>query len=124
VTHLTGPVIFRGESSKPHGRARDPGGAARAHAGARARRRWQRNFSRRTFFPEGYTWRQRFTNSVNYYLAAFYFNAFPLPQREGRRAADAGLRRRARLAGLVRPDLSGGRAVGDRRIKPFAAASG
>jgi 1-acyl-sn-glycerol-3-phosphate acyltransferase len=34
------------------------------------------------FFPATHTWRERLTNSVNYYLAACYFNAFPLPQRE------------------------------------------
>ncbi len=34
------------------------------------------------FFPKGHSWRERLTNSANYYLAAFFFNAFPLPQRE------------------------------------------
>jgi long-chain acyl-CoA synthetase len=34
------------------------------------------------FHPEGQPWRQRFTNSLNYYLACFYFNTFPIPQRE------------------------------------------
>jgi long-chain acyl-CoA synthetase len=32
------------------------------------------------FFPERFTRRQWFTNSLNYYLAAFFFNAFPLTQ--------------------------------------------
>ena len=41
-----------------------------------------KEFFKAHFFPEGHTWRQWFTNTVNYYLAAFYFNAFPLPQRE------------------------------------------
>ena len=41
-----------------------------------------KEFFKAHFFPEGHTWRQRLTNSANYYLAAFYFNAFPLPQRE------------------------------------------
>jgi len=41
-----------------------------------------KEFFKAHFFPAGYSWRQWFTNSVNYYLAAFYFNAFPLPQRE------------------------------------------
>jgi len=41
-----------------------------------------KEFFKAHFFPEGFTWKQVFTNSVNYYLAAFYFNAFPLPQRE------------------------------------------
>jgi long-chain acyl-CoA synthetase len=34
------------------------------------------------FHPADHTWRQRFTSSLNYYLACFYFNAFPIPQRE------------------------------------------
>ena len=34
------------------------------------------------FHPAGHTWRQWFTNSLNYYLACLYFNTFPIPQRE------------------------------------------
>ena len=34
------------------------------------------------FHPEQYTWRQWFTSSLNYYNACFYFNCFPIPQRE------------------------------------------
>lgn len=34
------------------------------------------------FHPEDHTRRQWLTNSLNYYLACFYFNAFPIPQRE------------------------------------------
>ena len=34
------------------------------------------------FFSGGHTWRQWLTNSLNYYLACFYFNGFPIPQRE------------------------------------------
>lgn len=41
-----------------------------------------KEFFRAHFFPQEHTWRQWFTNSLNYYLAALYFNAFPLPQRE------------------------------------------
>jgi long-chain acyl-CoA synthetase len=32
------------------------------------------------FFPERHTLRERFTNSLNYRLSTFVFNAFPLPQ--------------------------------------------
>ena len=32
------------------------------------------------FFPERYTRMEWFTNSLNYYLSAFFFNAFPLTQ--------------------------------------------
>jgi long-chain acyl-CoA synthetase len=41
-----------------------------------------KEFFKAHFFPAGFSWRERFTNGLNYYLAAFYFNAFPLPQRE------------------------------------------
>jgi long-chain acyl-CoA synthetase len=41
-----------------------------------------KEFFKAHFFPAGYSWPQWFTNTLNYYLAAFYFNAFPLPQRE------------------------------------------
>jgi long-chain acyl-CoA synthetase len=34
------------------------------------------------FHPGEHTRRQWFTNSLNYYLACFYFNTFPIPQRE------------------------------------------
>jgi long-chain acyl-CoA synthetase len=34
------------------------------------------------FFPERHGRRAWFTNSLNYYLASLFFNAFPLPQRE------------------------------------------
>jgi long-chain acyl-CoA synthetase len=34
------------------------------------------------FYRSQHTWRQWFTNSLNYYLACFYFNTFPIPQRE------------------------------------------
>ena len=42
----------------------------------------QKEFFKAHFFPAQHTWNERFTNSINYYLAALYFNAFPLPQRE------------------------------------------
>jgi long-chain acyl-CoA synthetase len=41
-----------------------------------------KEFFKAHFFPADYSWRQWFTNSLNYYLATFYFNGFPLPQRE------------------------------------------
>lgn len=39
-----------------------------------------REFFDAHFFPERFTIREWFTNSLNYYLAAFFFNAFPLTQ--------------------------------------------
>ena len=50
------------------------------------------------FHAANHTWRQRFTNSLNYYLACFFFNTFPIPQRE------AGARHTLRYMG----ELTGG----------------
>ena len=41
-----------------------------------------KEFFKAHFFPEQHSRRAWFTNSLNYYLAAAFFNAFPLPQRE------------------------------------------
>ncbi len=41
-----------------------------------------KEFFKAHFYPAEYRWHERLTNSVNYYLASFYFNAFPIPQRE------------------------------------------
>jgi long-chain acyl-CoA synthetase len=50
------------------------------------------------FFPAQASRRQRFTNSLNYYLASLFFNAFPIPQRE------AGARQTLRYIGDVLAD--------------------
>jgi long-chain acyl-CoA synthetase len=76
------------------------------------------------FHPHDHTWKQWFTNSLNYYLACFYFNTFPIPQRE------AGARHTLRYMGeLTSEGLSilifpeGVRAAtGD--IKPFRGGVG
>jgi long-chain acyl-CoA synthetase len=55
-----------------------------------------KEFFKAHFFPAEFGRRARFTNSLNYYLAALFFNAFPLPQRE------AGARQTLRyIGGLV-----------------------
>jgi long-chain acyl-CoA synthetase len=41
-----------------------------------------KEFFKAHFFPDQYGRKAWFTNSLNYYLAALFFNAFPLPQRE------------------------------------------
>jgi long-chain acyl-CoA synthetase len=41
-----------------------------------------KEFFKAHFYPAEHTWRQWFTSSLNYFNAAFYFNAFPIPQRE------------------------------------------
>ena len=57
-----------------------------------------KEFFRAHFFPEGQPWRQVFVKRLNYYLAAFFFNAFPLPQRE------AGARQTLRYIGEITAD--------------------
>ena len=57
-----------------------------------------KEFFKAHFFPAQYSRRARFTNSLNYYLAALFFNAFPLPQRE------AGARQTLRYIGEVLED--------------------
>jgi long-chain acyl-CoA synthetase len=49
------------------------------------------------FHPERHSFGERFTNSLNYYLSALFFNTFPLPQRE--RSAIEALRYAGDLAG-------------------------
>jgi long-chain acyl-CoA synthetase len=57
-----------------------------------------KEFFKAHFFPEQFGRRAWFTNSLNYYLAALFFNAFPLPQRE------AGARQTLRYIGEVLED--------------------
>ena len=78
---LQGPVIFAANHQShmdvPVILAALPG-----HWRARVAPAMAKEFFKAHFFPAGHTWRQWFTNSLNYYLAAIYFNGFPLPQRE------------------------------------------
>jgi long-chain acyl-CoA synthetase len=41
-----------------------------------------RDFFHAHFHPREHPWHEWFTNSLNYYLAALFFNAFPIPRRE------------------------------------------
>jgi long-chain acyl-CoA synthetase len=54
-----------------------------------------KEFFQAHFFPERFGRRAWFTNSLNYYLASLFFNAFPLPQRE------AGTRQTLRYIGAL-----------------------
>jgi 1-acyl-sn-glycerol-3-phosphate acyltransferase len=78
---LTGPVIFASNHQShldvPVILAALPGRWRATVAPAMAK-----EFFKALFFPAQHSWRQRLTNSLNYYLAALFFNAFPLPQRE------------------------------------------
>jgi long-chain acyl-CoA synthetase len=66
-SHMDTPVVF---AAMP-GRIR-----------ARVAVAMAKEFFKAHFFPAQATRRERLTNSLNYYLAAAFFNAFPLPQRE------------------------------------------
>ena len=57
-----------------------------------------KEFFKAHFYPDQYSRAAWFTNSLNYYLAALFFNAFPLPQRE------AGARQTLRYIGEVLAD--------------------
>jgi long-chain acyl-CoA synthetase len=60
-----------------------------------------KEFFKPHFFPDQYSRFAWFTNSLNYWLAALFFNAFPLPQRE------AGARQTLRYIGdLLADDFS------------------
>ena len=57
-----------------------------------------KEFFQAHFFPERFTRKEWFTNSLNYYLSCQFFNAFPLPQRE------AGTRQTMRYMGEILAD--------------------
>ena len=123
LTNLHGPVIFASNHQShfdvPVILAALPGRVRARVAPAMAK-----EFFKAHFFPAGYSWRERLSNSLNYYLAAFFFNAFPLPQRE------AGARQTLKYMG----DLTGagwsvlifpeGARSGTGDIKPFRGGIG
>ncbi|HUQ87745.1 MAG TPA: AMP-binding protein [Vicinamibacterales bacterium] len=57
-----------------------------------------KEFFKAHFFPDEFSSTQVLTNRLNYYLSAFFFNIFPLPQRE------AGARQTLRYIGEVAGD--------------------
>jgi long-chain acyl-CoA synthetase len=69
-------------------------------------RRWRywvapamaKEFFKAHFYPKQFTRREWFTNSLNYYLSAQFFNTFPIPQRE------AGTRQTLRYMGDILAD--------------------
>jgi long-chain acyl-CoA synthetase len=94
---LPGPVVFavnhQSHFDVPVVLAAMPGHVRKTVAPAMAK-----EFFKAHFFPEGEPWQRVLTRRVNYYLAAFFFNAFPLPQRE------AGARQTLRYIGEVTGD--------------------
>ena len=81
LTHLEGPVIFAANHQSfmdgPVIMAAMPARWRYAVAPAMGKEMFAAHF-----FPAQYTRREWLGNSLNYYLAALFFNAFPLPQRE------------------------------------------
>ena len=83
-----------------------------------------KEFFKAHFFPEQYGRKAWVTNSLNYYLSALFFNAFPLPQRE------AGTRQTLRYIGalfaegyslLIFPE---GKRTSDGQLNPFRGGIG
>ena len=83
-----------------------------------------KEFFKPHFYPDQYGRSEWFTNSLNYYLAALFFNAFPLPQRE------AGARQTLRYIGDVLGDgfsvliFPEGKRSGSAEIGPFRPGIG
>ena len=94
LDHVTGPVVFAANHQShmdvPVILAALPGAWRAKVAPAMAK-----EFFKAHFFPDQYSPGQVLTNRLNYYLAAFFFNTFPLPQRE------AGARQTLRYIGEV-----------------------
>jgi long-chain acyl-CoA synthetase len=95
-------------------------------------RRWRywiapamaKEFFKAHFYPDQFTRKQWFTNSLNYYLSAQFFNTFPIPQRE------AGTRQTLRYMGDVLADgysiliFPEGKRMDEGQMAPFRAGIG
>jgi long-chain acyl-CoA synthetase len=89
---ITGPVIFASNHQSHMDTPVILAALPRAWR-ARVAPAMAKEFFKAHFFPEQHTRRQWLASSLNYWLAAAVFNAFPLPQRE------AGARQTLRYAG-------------------------
>jgi long-chain acyl-CoA synthetase len=94
LDRVSGPVVFASNHQShfdvPVILMALPGAWRRRIAPAMAK-----EFFKAHFFPGDFSAREVLTNRLNYYLSAFFFNTFPLPQRE------AGARQTLRYIGDV-----------------------
>jgi long-chain acyl-CoA synthetase len=97
LEHVSGPVIFA-SNHQSHMDTPVILSVLPGYWRARIAPAMSKEFFKAHFFPEGFSRWRVFTNSLNYYLSAFFFNAFPLPQRE------AGARQTLRYIGEVTGD--------------------
>jgi long-chain acyl-CoA synthetase len=97
LEQLRGPVIFAA-NHQSHMDTPVILAAMPARVRYRVATAMAKEFFKAHFFPEQHGRKAWFTNSLNYYLAALFFNAFPLPQRE------AGARQTLRYIGEVLED--------------------
>jgi long-chain acyl-CoA synthetase len=94
LAHIDGPVIFA-SNHQSHMDAPVILASLPARLRYRLAPAMAKEFFKPHFFPAQYGRKAWFTNSLNYYLSALFFNAFPLPQRE------AGARQTLRYIGEV-----------------------
>ena len=94
---LTGPVVFAA-NHQSHLDAPSVLMALPARWRHRVAIAMAKEFFKAHFFPEQFGRRAWLSNSLNYYLATLFFNAFPLPQRE------AGTRQTLRYIGDLAAD--------------------
>jgi long-chain acyl-CoA synthetase len=97
LERLTGPVIFAA-NHQSHMDTPVILAAMPARVRYRVATAMAKEFFKAHFFPDQHGRQAWLTNSLNYYLAALFFNAFPLPQRE------AGARQTLRYIGEVLED--------------------
>ena len=81
LEHLSGPVIFAA-NHQSHFDTPVILMALPARWRYRVAPAMAKEFFKAHFYPEQFGRKAWFTNSLNYYLASTFFNAFPLPQRE------------------------------------------
>jgi len=81
LQHVQGPVIFA-SNHQSHMDAPVILAALPGRFRYRVTIAMAKEFFKAHFFPEQFGRAAWFTNSLSYYLAALFFNAFPLPQRE------------------------------------------